>query len=201
MTTIGKCLIVIAGLCVMVQAGCNGEVTIKPEYAGLPGQKVAVVIVADEAMLFEHKFLRRQIASVVNYEFSKRMKTVETILPQRITRYQDAHLDWAKETTASLGERFGADYVMMITVRNFRLLEPGSTRLYRGNLAASVELVKTVSGENVWSAALIEDSFPRRGEKVENMVGGLAAIRLKVQRRFAERLVQNFYPRKERGNK
>ncbi|MFW6065793.1 MAG: hypothetical protein ACOC9S_03145, partial [Planctomycetota bacterium] len=125
----------VALLCVAIAqtGGCNvlgylgylmappeRKVTVPADYENLPGHSVAVVVFADHAVQFEYPALRLELGSVITGELREKVEDVTVVDPRRVVRYQDQNLYWDSMDKTKLGEKLGADYVLLVSVIDFR---------------------------------------------------------------------------------
>ena len=203
----------IFGLCLMLVlvVGCNyaayflylgapamPDKTEEAEYKDLPNKTVAVVVYVEPAILYDYPNLREQISSVVGFQLSKNIEKAKVVTSERITRFQDENPDWEGMDKTILGRKFGADFVLYISVVTFSTLEPGSTYLHRGHLTAQVSLHKCSVPEKeacVWNGGEIQLAYPEK-----DLMGDIKAddreIRNKTILTFAELLAKKFYKHK-----
>ena len=170
--------------------------TVKAEFSGLDAKTVAIVIEADESLVYEWPDVRRRLSESIRAELNLHLDNVVVVRPLRVIRYQDANLRWRSMDRAKLGRKFGADYVLQVVLMDYGVREPGSASLFRGraHAAASVfDTSRSASQVSVWRDPNIRVSYPEDGRPVSRIVGSIAAMRDEVERRFAEALVRKFY--------
>jgi hypothetical protein len=196
--------------CVFI-AGCNilayplyliapspPKETVKAEFDGLRRASVAVVIYADMDTLYEYPYTREELTARVAQELRDNIKKVEVIDPALVIRHQNANVHWGTRPVAEVGRALGADYVLYLSLSEFSTHERGSIALPVGRVsaAASVWDVHADPADPaacVWRAANVS-------VKVDASTGVLAynniALRIQMQRVFANRLVKHFYDHK-----
>lgn len=170
--------------------------TIEPEYEGLDGHTVAVIVYADPETLFTHPAATQNLSAVVSTQLEMRLEEVTTVDSQRIWRYQESHNNWDATPMEELAAVFDADYILYISLLEYATRVPGSIDLYRGSMAAQVWLYDASLAEEgdpeVWRSDLMGAQFPK-----EN-TGGIPNssdidIAYEMNTRFAEELVKKFY--------
>jgi hypothetical protein len=173
--------------------------TEEAEYKGLPNSTVAVVVFVEPAILYDYPNLREQISNVVGYQLTKNVDKVKAVEGERVTRFQDDHADWEGMDKTALGKKFGADFVLNISVVTFSTLEPGSTYLHRGFLTAQVTLHKCSLPEKeacVWNGGEIQIKYPEKDTTMGDLNGDDREIRNQTILSFAELLAKKFYKHK-----
>jgi len=172
--------------------------TVPAEFDGLRGHSVAVVIDADPAVLFEHRYLRVELGTLINAGLREHVKGVRPVAPQRVTRYQRENIQWDAMAPSALGEALGADFVLLLSVLEHSMREPGSASLLLGRVSAEAGLydVSLPAGrQRVWHSAEIGATHPADGRPVQ-YVPDEREFRHQTQRRFAVALVRKFYSHK-----
>jgi len=174
------------------------ETTVDPEFEGLPGKTVAVIVYADKRVQYEHPNFTLTLSSAVAGELGKNVSKVKVVDPRRVVRYQDDHIYWDEMDKTALGNAFGADYVLFVSVVTFTTREPGSLNLYRGRIHAELSIYDTAKAERgarIWRAEDLKVLYPEHtptGELRESD----SAIRDSTERTFADRLAKKFYKHK-----
>jgi len=168
---------------------------VKAEYDKLGGHKVAVVVFADAKAQFEHIGIQLEISSVVSYELEQRIENLTVVSPRRIVKYQRQHIHWESMDKTQLGKALGAELILYVSLQEFATREPGSLRLYRGQLTAQVSAYKTALAENearVWGPYEARVAHPpdrpsERRDETER------TIRYKTIKIFADMVAKKFY--------
>jgi len=173
--------------------------TIKPEFAGLEKQHVAVAVYAGPETELDFQTIRLEISDAVAAELQKRIKGTTLVDARRVIRYQDENPGWNAKSPERLCTIFDCDYLLLVSLIEFSTHEMGSLRLVRGRLKAEARLYRSLaSGEGglAWRAKeLFSVVHPP-----ETPVGVLAQndwdIRIQTEKLFAEALVKKFYKHK-----
>jgi hypothetical protein len=174
---------------------------IEPEFAGLEKHSVAVVIYADEGVLFEYPTAKMELSGLIaaQLEDPNHAKDIKVVPPDQVLRYQVESINWQSMEKTKLGKVFGADYVLFVSLMQFTTHEEGSVNLYRGHITAEAALYQTSLPERharVWPSgptnAMISVVFPPHAP-----VGGFgdndSKIRFETEKRFADTLAKKFY--------
>jgi hypothetical protein len=170
--------------------------SIRAAFPDLPGQKVAVFVFADEQVQYEYPVARSRLTRRIAADLEAHVDDIQVVSPEVVLKFQSEHTDWVAMDRTKLAERFGADYVLLVSVIRYTTRAPRSVSLYRGHIEAE--------------AAVYQASLPERRSRVwatrENLVEtypeqattGLlrkeaARIRDETERRFVDKLVKLFY--------
>lgn len=168
------------------------EKTVEPEYAGLDGKSIAVVINADQNTLAEYPTCRLEIAGVISGDLDKNLKNANVLDPRRVVKYQDNTIDWDAKDRTKLGEALGVQYVLYISLGKFTTRESGSEYLFRGEIIADAYLYQTNLPETkakVWSSTDLRESFPKDAVPASND----AVVRAGLVNMFSDKLAKKFY--------
>lgn len=172
--------------------------TIEAEFAQLDGHTVAVIVYANDAIQYSYPSASREVAAQVSVELQAQLEDVTTIDPLIIHKYQQQNLHWDTMNKTELGEIFGADYVLFITLLEFSTREQGSLHLFRGRLSAECAIYDVGQHEDDardWDTSGISVKYPTNGP-IGQMSDDDDAIRYRTISRFAQVLVRNFYEHK-----
>jgi len=199
-------LSLLVGAALSQSAGCNAvgyllylvapqrTETVQAEFSDLDGHRVAIVIFADQQVLYEHPFVRLTLSSAIGAELQRHLKNVELVDPVRVIRYQDERLDWDAMEKTKLGRDLGADRVLYVALVEYTTREAGSLQLFRGRIYAQASLYDVSLDEpesRIWHCPEIRLTYPPNSPV--GVVGDDdRAIRAETERRFAEALVRKF---------
>lgn len=168
--------------------------TVKAECDALANHNVAIVIFADQKVLYEHGDAPLTLSAVIGAELRKRVEKVTLIDPRRIVKYQRENIYWDSLDRTKLGKVFDADHVLYVTLVEYATRERGALNLFRGRITAEAAIYQTSLPERqacLWRAKDLHAVYP---EKEPGKVGDSdTRIRLETERRFAELLVKRFY--------
>ena len=113
-------------------------------------------------------------------------------------QFQAQNLSWANLDRTEIGKHLGADYVLFVSLIEFSMREKGSADLYRGRIAAEVNLYKTSMPEyhaSVWHSSDIRVTFPE-GKTSIRVDRNDIRVRIETQRRFVDQVAKKFYKHK-----
>ena len=168
---------------------------VEAEFGAMAHSTVAVIVYADEGVQYEYPQATLSLSSVVAAALRKNIEGAQTIDPVRIRRYQHENFDWSSMDKASLGELFGADYVLFIALRQYTTKEPGSLNIYRGHINAEASIFNVHCPDGTpaeWKETYLEVTFP-----ADAATGVVAAndepIRYYTEKAFANLLIRRFH--------
>jgi hypothetical protein len=202
-------LVALLLLCTLLGAGCHymsfllytiapeRKITHKAEFAGLKGQKIAVIVYADPGVLFEYGGVRYELANFIGLELLAKVEGSQVIDPARIVLFQDSNLYWDTMPMPEIGRQLNADYVLYVSLEEFSTHESGSTTLGRGRVTAQVSLWRSrpdaASDGCVWRKDSLSVLHPKAGPVVPSSGRDEAILLLQTETMFAEDLVKSFY--------
>ena len=101
------------------------------------------------------------------------------------------------DTLSQLGlaRQLAADYLLVVTVRDYGLRPKGSRSLYHGHIIADAELfdgAKAKADSRVFWSPEISTDYPKGHRPLGQIEGGLPKMREELDRRFAATLVKKF---------
>jgi hypothetical protein len=185
--------------------------TFHAEYGGLAGKKLAVLVYMDDRVHSDYPAAHRQITQILAGEFlrasqdsdrggRRELEDLELIDYEKVLQFQRAHPLWSAMDRGEIASQLGADYVLLVSIREFSTQDDPNVELYRGNLLATASLYDASKprGKNcVWPVrGKHKDSFSHTFPK-EGPVGVTgrsdAVVRQGVMRVFAETLTRRFY--------
>jgi len=182
----------------------TSEKEVEAEFDGLPGHSVAIVIFADQGVLYEHPSVQQRLSAMIANELRENVtekkglskaKKVTVIAPARVLKYQHENVNWDEMPRMKLGKVFGADYVLYIALVGYTMREPGSLSLYRGMVTAEASLYETAAESpqeaRVWHCNDLRVVFPEKG--AGRLADDLRIIRKETDSRLADLLAKKFY--------
>lgn len=113
---------------------------VPPDYPYLAGKKVCILTWAEPFTMFEYPRVRLEVSEYVRVALERSVHGLSIVPNRQVVDYQDRNPDWDNEHPASIGQRFGADRVLLIELTRYTTREPDSPHLYRGHIAANVKV-------------------------------------------------------------
>ncbi len=178
--------------------GDSGTREVDAEFDKLENKRVAVVIYLDRSVYYEHPQADLQIAYALRGQLTQNIDGIRVVDPRTVIAYQESDLNWAALPKTELARKFNADYVLMVNVPEFSTSEPGTVRLFRGNIVASPALYQAGVPEEkscVWYEDAIRVTWP---EETQGKYGRSDASVKKVTiALLADRIAKFFYDHEE----
>jgi hypothetical protein len=150
----------------MTQTGCLGIManlmnvvrghTVKAEYTGLEGKRVAVVTLTDSSQYSDDasaRILGRRVSDILTSE----VKNIKVVREDEVQQWRDRN-GWDAIEFIDIGRGVKADKVIGIEMTNLRLKD-GAT-LYRGRAEVTVSVYDVASGSIEFRRHLDEFTYP-----------------------------------------
>jgi len=159
-------LLSLLALVLTTQTGCLGVVanlmnvvrghTVKPEYPGLEGKRVAIVTLTDSSQYSDDasaRILGRRVMDILKTE----VKKIELVREDEVQQWRDRN-GWDAIEFLDIGRGVKADKVVGIEMTNLRLKD-GAT-LYRGRAEVTVSVYDMDSGSLEFRRHLDDFTYP-----------------------------------------
>lgn len=167
----------------------SGGGNVPPAYAGLEGQRVAVVCVSESPSLGsggDAVLLAREVGTILR----RRVKNITVVSPEEVADWTDRN-DWNEVDFVEVGRGVKAEKVVAVDLSGFGLYE-GKT-LYRGRANLTVRVFDlTDGGKEVFRRNLPEQSFPANGAYPATDTSE-ARFRMAFLKVLAKRVAKFFY--------
>jgi hypothetical protein len=147
----------------------------------------ADLVITDRLLREIREHLRGRVHHVVN--------------PAEVLRYQQSNLEWTNTPVQQIGKEFNVDKVLYVEISRLTLLEENSINIYRGRIAARLQVVD-VNSAAVSPVVYQTDVSAEVPAKDEPPASTDDYSRDAVQRatiiRFAELVIKKFYDHEEK---
>ncbi|MBI1373066.1 MAG: hypothetical protein GC159_10075 [Phycisphaera sp.] len=183
-----------AGYVANVVGGGGSDIKVPAEYHGLEGQSVAVLVDADQAILFGYPLAQLEVGQRVSDEIAGNVPGVKVVDAKQIVDFQQRNLYWNTKLASDLAKRLNVTRLVIIDLSDYRMHEPGNVNLWKGQISANVGVVEADSAtpnDKAYST-LITVSYPPRGSK-EILDSDERTIRLALLDLFAHQVTGKFY--------
>jgi hypothetical protein len=134
-----------------------GDETIAPSYAGFKGQRVAIIVWADEGLTVDHPTICADVAGSLQDKLQQgidakvdEFKGTSFLDLQRVLRFQAAHPEFQTDTPEQLALRLPATRLIYVEVQSLSLHPNDTVDLSRGHAVADIKVI-AVSGSNAQS--------------------------------------------------
>ena len=152
----GTMCLVLAGL---TSSGCNivgfigtvyTEATPKrvdAQYEGLDGQKFALVVYADRAIMADFPGVTDQLTNTINETLRAELpsegaegRETQYVPPLTLLSWLANHPRWRVMMPDELGEELGVDRLVLVELYNFQLNDPGNRYLWKGEAVGNIRV-------------------------------------------------------------
>jgi hypothetical protein len=167
------------------------------EYADLAGRPTAVLVWAEDYTRFEYPNVQFELAEFVRVAVEGRVRGATFVPSREVDSFIRSNPDWDRLPPGQVGQRLGADRVILLELTEYTTREPGSAYLYRGHISANVKVYDTAApeAEPVYKTTL-ESVYPP--ETFAGYGTTDRMVRQGAMRAFAEQLAGKFYERQEK---
>jgi hypothetical protein len=168
---LGPLLLALAGCDLMGVAAnsVSGQQDIKAAYGGLKGQKVGIMVWADEAIMADHPRVETDIAAGLQDKLTQaadagtgEVKDIQWTPPHEVERFQEAHPELQAEPPQQLAPHLPVTRLIYIELVSLSLHPNDSVDLWRGAAVANVRVVEVVgsAGTVAYTEDSIQGSYP-----------------------------------------
>jgi hypothetical protein len=146
--------------------------TIKPQYFGLAGQSIGVMVWTDRGVSVDFPDLSLDLANSIQHKLviASRQKDVKElkgatfpIQPASIARYQQDHTDLDITNIADVAPHLGVSRLIYVEVDDFGTRAQTSVDLFRGHMAATMKIIEVApdaTGKTAYSEDGIKAAYP-----------------------------------------
>lgn len=118
---------------------------VEPEYV-LPQGQCVLVFVDDMINPVNYEPIKSDLTAVINGNLLQYAGVAETISYEEILTLMSADSNFNQMSISEIGDRLGADLVVYVQIKKFSLKDDDSTLLWKGQLEATVRVVKVGEG-------------------------------------------------------
>lgn len=146
---------------------------VPPQYVGLAGQKVGIMVWADRGLRIDWANLRLDLANAVEKKLiaDKKKKSLTDatypVKPASIVRYQMDHPEIESSHPAEIVPKLGVTRLIYIEMEDFATRSDMAVDLFRGTAKATVRVVEVNDGvaKVTFERANVEAVFPKKGPR------------------------------------
>lgn len=169
-----SCLILVVAIaagCNMAAWGAHGVgggktkiVTVPAQYHGLENQRVAVLIAADEYLLYEYPQAPLAVSRAMSAKIAGNVTGATVMSPQEILDYQTANPYWTAVPYSELIRKLDVDRVVLVDLIEYRTHEPGNAHVWQGMITGEVGVIEADSEDpdNFAFSATIRGQYPEQ---------------------------------------
>jgi hypothetical protein len=168
------------------------------KYLGLPGKSFVVVVAADRSVQADFPSVVGDITITVSEELRKHAGASGWVPPKDVLRYQYEHPGWSSEPLDKLAADFGAQRLIYIDLREYRLNDPGNAYLWAGVASGTVSVVEADGpiADQFEFQEPVSVKFPDQSGQGPQQIPP-AVMQAALSRRFVDRAAWLFYLHEE----
>jgi hypothetical protein len=198
---------------ILVCSGCNifavaaqalPPATLAPAYGNLENQTVAVMVWADRGVLIDFNNIQLDVATALQAKLEKAppklLKNASFPLkPASVVRFQKDHPELEGAPIADIAPKLGVSRLIYIEIEEFATRAEQSLDLYRGSLAATIQVVEVEGGSAkvAFEENRISAIYPPKAPQEGVLGAGDYRIYVGVINAFAEEAAKRFLPHEE----
>jgi hypothetical protein len=146
---------------------------VQPQYIGLAGQKVGIMVWADQGLRIDWANLRLDLANAVRKKLIAEKKTNSVkdatfdVQPASIVRYQMDHPEIEALPPNEIAPRLGVTRLIYVEMEDFVTRSDMAVDLYRGQAKATVRVVEVTNGVGkvVFDRANVVATYPPKAPR------------------------------------
>ncbi|MEM6332546.1 MAG: hypothetical protein AAF823_04320 [Planctomycetota bacterium] len=140
-------LAAVVALAVIALAACSHldqieRFDVSAEYRGLENKTIAVLVSADEFLLFRHPDVQEQIGRVISGRIQENLEGARVVHPDLVVEWQEQNPYWQTLLYSELIEKVGTEAIVLVDVASYQLHEPGNRYEKRGAITANIGVIE-----------------------------------------------------------
>lgn len=177
-----KRFVVIASLSVLLLIGVGGcnymrwlsapfwpdetKTKMPVQYEGMEGQKVAVVVSADEFLLHRFPTAPAEVGRAIGERMVANLNDIEMMDPGEVTEYLKENPYWDVTPYSKLLEALEVDRIVFVELIEYRTQEPGNAHIWKGMIAGHVNVLSAEAEDQDTPVfrTTIRAEFPEKNE-------------------------------------
>lgn len=149
-------------------AGGKGKkkVQVKAQYLGLPGQKVAVMVAADEYILSRYPDSLLAVSRAVSARIAANIPDATLVPPAQVVEFQKKNPYWTTVPYGRLIDQLDVERLVVIDLIEYRTHDPGNVWVWQGMIAGEVNVMEAESEDpdNPVFTTTVRAQFPEKSE-------------------------------------
>ena len=145
-----------------VIAGEEKPVTVTAAYRGMENKSFAVLVNTDEYALFKHPRIVVDVCRAVTSTVAADVSGVTYMDPDQLDRFQKDNPFWATSPPGDLLQRLKVDRLLLVSLVDYSLHEPGNAHVWRGTMVANVDIfeAEAIDPNNSVHRAIVKAVYP-----------------------------------------
>ena len=129
-------------------------------YEGLDGKEVAVIVSADEAILYAFPAATDRVAQALSRALAQTLPTVRVVHPRDVQRFQQAQPYWVTLSSVELAQRLNVQRIVHVEIMTYRTNEPGNSHVWQGTITSQVRVIEQENPATPAFGQAVEARFP-----------------------------------------
>lgn len=186
------CNIVAAGAVIFAR---DKEVEVEAAYRGLAGQRVGVLVAADDATFFRFPQATRRVNEAVVIGLANALPDATLLTPAAAEDYVKRNPYWATRRPATLMRELGVTRLVTVDLNRYATHEAGNRSVFRGIISANVSVCEAdgVDPDNRAFDREVLAQFPDAGTEFGVINGDEAQIEAAVLSAFSTEVANLFH--------
>ncbi|MEQ9461770.1 MAG: hypothetical protein RIG82_12540 [Phycisphaeraceae bacterium] len=174
--------------------GGEGTREVDASYTGLDGRTVAVLVAADDQILYQHPAADRIIAQQVAAAFAESIPDIRLADPSTLASFKTQNPYWQSLLPSTLITGLGVDRLVIVSLYEYRLHEPGNAHLWRGIMSADISVIEAEAEDpdNPSFSTVVSTEYPT-GSKVGVLASDSQTIELGLLKTFSTQTANLFH--------
>ncbi len=118
-------------------------VKVHAEYHGLENQTVAVLVDADQALLFQNPLAQYEVSAAISLRLAAGVPGIKVIDAKQVADFQNANIYWNTTKYSELAKKLGATRLMIVDLIDYRLHDAGDVNIWKGVASAKIDVAET----------------------------------------------------------
>lgn len=136
-TALSGCNILAASAIVFAQ---DKKVEVDAEYRGLEGQRVGVLVAADDATYFRYPQAASRVNQAVTIGLANALPSITLLTPTAANNYIKRNPYWVTRRPATLMRELGITRLITVDINRYATHEPGNFSVFRGVISANISV-------------------------------------------------------------
>lgn len=124
----------------------QGAVLVKAEYHGLENQKVAVLVDANQQLLFEQPLAQLEVGDAMSRKLAGNVPGITVVDARQVVDFQNRNIYWTTVPYSQIAQRLGVTRLVLIELTDYRLHEPGNVNIWRGVISGNIAVAEADGG-------------------------------------------------------
>lgn len=192
LTAAPGCNILAAGAVVLDR---DKKIDVAAEYSGFNGQRVAVLVAADDATYFRFPDAVRRVNKAVTIGLARALPDTTLLTPAAAEQYVKRNPYWVTQRPAVLMSELGVTRLLTIDINRYTTHEPGNRSVFRGIISANLAVCESdgVDPDNRAFDRELTAQFPDASSHFGAINGNEAQIEAAVLDAFATQVTNLFH--------